>query len=178
MTAAAPIEIPLSKKKMALTLAGSIIFVGIGSWLLINPPIINHPIFGNPLVILIIAIAAMLFFGLVAVTVSRKLLDKKAGLIINSEGIIDNSSGVSAGLILWTDIEAIELRQVMNQQFLMIMVKHPKDYIDRVSNPLRRKAVEINYNSYGSPISISANSLQINFNDLGSLLTEKMNAYK
>src|SRR5690554_5511875 len=111
MTQNEQIEIPLSKQKMILTLLGSIVFVGLGIWFLINPPKIRNPIFGNPTVIFIVGLVAILFFGLVAITVFRKLWDKKAGLIINQQGIIDNSSGVSAGLVLWTDIEEIKVSQ-------------------------------------------------------------------
>ncbi|MGI6319906.1 MAG: STM3941 family protein [Bacteroidales bacterium] len=178
MTENGQIEIPLSKKKMTLTLLGSIIFVGLGIWFLINPPKINNPIFGNPTVIFIVGLASILFFGLVAITVFRKLSDKKAGLIINKQGIIDNSSGVSAGLVLWTDIEEIKVSQVMSQKFLMFIVKNPQDYLDKVTNPLKRKGMEMNYKTYGSPISISANSLQTNFDELYNLLTEKQKEYK
>jgi len=172
------IEIPLSKKKMTLTLLGSIIFVGLGTWFLINPPKINNPIFGNPTVIFIAGLASILFFGLVAVTVFRKLSDKTAGLIINRQGIIDNSSGVSAGLILWTDIEEIKIYQVASQKFMMFIVKNPQEYLDKTTGLLKRKGMEMNYRSYGSPISISANSLQTNFDELYNLLTEKLKKHK
>jgi hypothetical protein len=172
------IEIPLSKKKMTLTLLGSIIFVGLGIWFLTNPPKINNSVFGNPTVIFIAGIASILFFGLVAATIFRKLSDKKAGLIISRQGIIDNSSGVSAGLILWTDIEEIKVSQVMSQKLLMFIVKNPQDYLNKVKNPLKRKGMEMNYRSYGSPISISANSLQTKFDDLYKLLTDKLKEYK
>ena len=178
MTQNEQIEIPLSKKKMTLTLLGSVIFVGIGTWFLINPPKINNPILGNPTVIFIAGLASILFFGLAAVTVFRKLSDKNAGLIINRQGIIDNSSGVSAGLVLWTDIEKIKISQVMGQKFLMFMVKNPQEYLDKATNPLKRKGMEMNYRSYGSPISISANSLQTNFDELYNLLTEKLKEHK
>jgi hypothetical protein len=133
---------------------------------------------GNPTVIFIVGLASVLFFGLVAITIFRKLSDKKPGLIINRQGIIDNSSGVSAGLILWTDIEDIKVSQAMNQKFLMFIVKNPQAYLNKVTNPLKRKGMEMNYRTYGSPISISANSLQINFDNLYSLLTEKLKVYK
>ncbi len=178
MTQDGQIEIPLSKKKMTLTLLGSIIFVGLGIWFLINPPKINNPIFGNPTVIFIAGLASIIFFGLVAVTIFRKLSDKKAGLIINRQGIIDNSSGVSAGLVLWTDIEEIKISNVMSQKFLMFIVKNPQDYLNKATNPLKRKGMEMNYRSDGSPISISANSLHANFDDLYNLLTEKLKEYK
>ena len=178
MTLDEQIEIPLSKKKMVLTLLGAIAFVGLGLWFLINPPKISNPIFGNPTVIFIVGLASILFFGLVGITVFKKLSDTKAGLIINRQGIIDNSSGVSAGLVLWKDIEEIKVSQVMSQKFLMFIVQNPKDYLDKVSNPLKRKSMEMNYRSYGSPISISANSLQTDFEKLHKLLTENMREYK
>lgn len=82
MTQSEQIEIPLSKTKILMTLLGSITFVGLGLWFLINPPKISNPIFGNPTYILIVGLASILFFGFVAVTIFRKLSDKKPGLII------------------------------------------------------------------------------------------------
>ncbi len=178
MTEKEQIEIPLSKTKLMMTFFGSLLFVGLGLWFLINPPKSNHWLFGNPTVIFIAGIASVLFFGLVAVTIFRKFSDKKPGLIINKQGITDNSSGVSAGLIPWTDIQEITISQVMNQKFLMFIVRNPEFYLDKVTNPLKRNAMKMNYKTYGSPISISANALQTNFDDLHKLLIEKMNEYK
>jgi len=178
MTNEEQIEIPLSKTKMTLTFIGSLIFVGLGIWFLVNPPKISNPILGNPTTIFIIGIASIVFFGLVAITIFRKFSDKKAGLIINKQGIIDNSSGVSAGEIPWTDIQEITISQVMNQKFLMIIVKNPQEYIDKVTSPIKRNAMKMNYKSYGSPISISSNALKTDFDKLQKLINEKMNEYK
>ena len=167
------IEIPLSKQKMYLMLFGSIIFVVIGTWLVVNPPKSNHPIFGNPMVILISGISAIIFFGYTAFILFKKLPDNKPGLIINSEGIIDNSSGVSPRIVLWTDIIEISTANVMNQKFLMFIVKNPEEYINRQNGIVKRKAMEINYKTYGSPISISANTLDTNFEELYKLLKRK-----
>lgn len=178
MTNEEQIEIPLSKTKMTLTFMGSLIFVGLGIWFLVNPPKISNPILGNSTTFFIIGIASILFFGLVAITIFRKFSDKKAGLIINKQGIIDNSSGVSAGEIPWTDIQEITISQVMNQKFLMIIVKNPQEYIDKVTSPIKRNAMKMNYKSYGSPISISSNALKTDFEKLQKLINEKMHEYK
>lgn len=178
MTKENQIEIPLSKSKMILTFLGSLIFVLIGIWFLLNPPKSNHWFFGNEIVIFVFGLAAILFFGLVAVTIFRKLLDKKPGLIINSQGIIDNSSGISAGLIPWTDIQQIKTVQVMSQRFLMFTVKNPQDYLDKASTTLKRNAMKVNYKTYGAPISISSNALKINFDELHKMLLEKMSENK
>jgi hypothetical protein len=172
------IEIPLSKTKMTMTFLGSLAFVGLGLWFLINPPKSNHWLFGNPTLIFVAGLASVLFFGLVAIIIFRKFSDKKAGLIISRLGITDNSSGVSAGLIPWTDIQEIKVSQVMNQKFLMFIVSNPQDYLNTVTNPLKRNAMKMNYKTYGSPISISSNALQTNFDDLQRLLVQKMNEYK
>jgi hypothetical protein len=37
--------------------------------------------------------------------------------------------------------------------------------------------MELNYKTYGSPISISASSLKINFDELHKLLIDKMKEY-
>jgi hypothetical protein len=178
MTKEEQIEIPLSKTKIILTFFGSLVFVGLGIWFLTNPPKSNHWLFGNPTVIFIAGIASVIFFGLVAITIFRKFSDKKPGLTINRQGIIDNSSGVSAGLIPWTDIQEIKISQVMSQKFLMFIVRNPEDYLEKVTNPLKRKAMKMNYKTYGSPISISSNALQTNFDDLHKLLIDKLNEYK
>ena len=178
MTKEVQIEIPLSKTKMILTFFGSLVFVGLGIWFLTNPPKSNHWLFGNPTIVFIIGLASVIFFGLVAVTIFRKFSDKKPGLTISKQGVTDNSSGVSAGLIPWTDIQEIKISQVMNQKFLMLIVRNPEDYLDKVTNPLKRNAMKMNYKTYGSLISISSNALRTNFDDLQKLLIDKMNEYK
>ncbi|MGB5981182.1 MAG: STM3941 family protein [Nonlabens sp.] len=172
------IEIPLSKSKMIVIIIGSLAFVGLGLWFLTVPPQMNNSFLANPTVILVVSIISILFFGLISITVFRKLLDNKPGLIINSQGITDNSSGVSAGLIPWEDIVGIETTQVRSQRFLMIMVKNPEYYLDKVSNPIKRNTMRMNHRFYGSPISISATALQTNFNELHDVLNEKMKQFK
>lgn len=172
------IEIPLSTHKMLLSFFGSLAFVAIGIWFLVSPPKSSNPILGNPVVIFGAGLASILFFGFVVITILRKFKDKKPGLIISPEGITDNSSGVSAGLIPWTEIEEILVTQVMHQRFLMFMVTDPEKYINRVKNPLKRGIMKMNYKSYGSPVSISSNALNTNFEKLHVLLIRKMSEYK
>lgn len=172
------IEIQLSTTKMTLTLFGSLAFVGIGIWFLIKPPNISNPIFGNPTLIIAVGLASILFFGFAAVSIFRKLSSKKAGLIISRQGVTDNSSGVSAGLIPWIDIQEISVSQVMSQKILLLIVRNPQEYLDRVRNPIKRTAMKANYKMYGSPISISAKVLDTDFDWLHTLLVEKLNEYK
>jgi len=180
MTQKEQIEIQLSKKKIRLSLFLSIMIVVSGILALINPSyFVSGILFGNQIVIFISGLAYVLFFGLCAIVFFRKLSDKKAGLIINEQGIIDNSSGgVSAGLVLWSNIEKIIVYKIFCQKFLIIFIKNPQEYIAKVKNLLKRKTMETNYKMTGSPISISDNILQTNFDNLHNLFVEKKKEYQ
>ncbi len=172
------IEIPISKNKLTLLLIVSLLFVAAGLWFVIKPPTISNPVIGNPILILTVGVASILFFGLCAVFIAKKLPDKTPGLIINNQGVTDNSSAVAVGLIPWDDIKEITITNVANQKFLMLIVKNPDDYINRQTGFIKKKAMQMNYNSYGSPISISANGLKCNFDELFKTLQDKFNDVK
>ncbi len=165
MTTNLPISIPLSKGKLFLSALGAFAFVAIGFWFVLTPPTTYNSLFGSAVTI-IIGIIAILFFGAIAILVIRKLFDTRPGLIINEEGIRDNSGGLSAGQILWTDIEDISVLQIQRQKLILILVKNPQDYIDQQSNGWKRKLMTMNYRQYGTPLSISANGLKISFAEL------------
>ena len=171
-----PIEIPLSKSKIILLLFGALTFVGIGLWFVIDPPTIQNSYWGNPTKIAFAGYASIIFFGLCAYFFISKLADKKPGLIINHSGIVDNSSGLSAGLIQWSDIEDITVVVVHRQKLIMVHVKNPQEFINRQTSFLKRKGMEYNYKMYGTPLSITTNGLKTSFDNLLNLLTEKFQA--
>ena len=180
MTHIEQIEIPLSKKNIWLNCFLGILISVTGILFLINPSyFVTRPFFPSPWMIFITGIGCVLFFGFGTVLFFRKLSDKRIGLTINKEGIIDNSSaGVSAGLILWSDIEEIKVCEIFRQKFLIIVVKNPQEYLAKVKNPLKRKTMETNFKMTGSPISISDGILKTDFDKLYMLLIDKMKEYK
>lgn len=173
MTTNLPITIPLSKGKLLLTLLGAFAFVAIGIWFVLAPPTTYSSFFG-PAVIIVIGIISILFFGGIAILVIRKLFDSRPGLIINEQGINDNSSGLSAGQISWADIEDFSVLQIQRQRLILILVKNPQDYIDRQSNGWKRKLMAMNYRQYGTPMSISTNGLKISFAELLEILKQHL----
>ena len=169
------IEIPLSKKKLILMLIGSLGFVAAGFWFVIKPPSISNPYFGNQSTIFFIGIASILFFGLCAFYIAREIPNNKPGLIINNIGITDNSSGVSAHQIVWSDIEHISVIEIHRQKIIMIHVKNPQDYIEKQTNSFKRKMMQMNLSMYETPLCITSNSLQIKFDDLLNILNNHLN---
>jgi hypothetical protein len=170
----APIEIPLSKKKLILLLAASMGFVAAGCWLLIDPPVLKNPFLGNPIVIFFVGIASVLFFGLCGFFIIRQLPVKKTGLIIDNNGLTDISSAVSVGQILWSDIEEISVVKIQRQRLILLKVKNAQAFIEKQPSGFKRKIMQMNLNMYGTPLSITANSLQIKFDDLLNMISQKL----
>lgn len=172
------IVIKLSKQKLTLMFIGSLIFVGLGLLFIIYPTKFKSSIFYSYSIIFIVGLLSILFFGSVVFFIFKKLNDKKPGLIITENGIIDNSSGVAAGQIFWNDVSAIKIVEIFNQKFLMFIVDNPDQYINRQTNPIKRKAMEVNFKHFGSPISISSNGLICNFQELKNIVEKSFGNFK
>src|SRR5690606_36144927 len=169
------IIIPLSKNKILLIFLGSLVFVVFGIWFLNDPEIFANSSYRprSSEFIQIIGIIAVVFFGICGIFAFKTLLDKKEGLIINKSGITDNSSGISVGLVKWNDIIGRGIAQVHSQKFIMIEVSNPEHYINLKKNRIGKMAMKANYDKFGSPISISANSLKTNFEELREIIEKQ-----
>lgn len=172
------IEIPLSKKKLALMLIGSVVFVTLGFLFVITPTSFISPYCHSATKIFISGLASILFFGLCGISIARKITVNKPGLIINNNGLIDNSSGVAAGQILWADIDNISIFKIRRQKLIILHVKNPQIYIDKQTSIFKRKAMTINYKICGTPLSITSNGLKISFDELFKTITDNFNASK
>lgn len=168
------IEIPLNKSKIIIMLIGSLAFVAIGLWFVIAPPTIENSYWGSPAKLAIAGYLSIVFFGLCSFVFLRKLPDDKPGLIIDDTGLVDNSGGLSAGRILWSDIEDISVMEIHSQKLIMLHVTNPQQYIERQKNVFKRKGMEMNNKMYGTPISITANGLKTSFDELLNILMNKL----
>ena len=173
------IIIPLSKTKILLLFIVAIAFVIFGIWFLNDPEKFANSSYRprSSEFIQIIGIVAVIFFGICGIFAFKKLFDKKNGLVINDNGITDNSSGTSVGLIKWNDIIGIGIAQVHSQKFIMLEVSNPEYYIDLKKNKIGKMAMRANYDKFGSPISISANSLKTNFEELKTMIDNRFENY-
>tara|TARA_R110002072_G_scaffold302577_1_gene486391 strand:- start:7750 stop:8298 length:549 start_codon:yes stop_codon:yes gene_type:complete len=175
------IEIPLSRNKLFLGIIFSILFVIVGIWLFINAEGFDENsirLLRNPMVIKIIGVTAVLFFGSIGVYGLKKMLDKKVGLVIDSNGITDNSNASSIGLIEWSDIMEIRMQKVMSTKFLIIDVLNPENYIGKAKSNMKAKLMRANMKMYGSPLSITSNTLKYNFDELEKVVQEEFEKSK
>ena len=159
--------IKLSKTKVLLLIAGACVFVAIGLWMvqMDSSEIESQRRFNSPLIIHSIGAASIAFFGLCGVFGVKKMFDKKPGLVLSAVGIFDNSSGVSAGLIPWSEIVGFDIYEVQKQKMLIVKVTNPEKYVE-VGGSMKRALNRVNFKMCGSPIAITSNSLKISFNEL------------
>jgi hypothetical protein len=167
------IEIPISKTKIFILLIGTILFVIFGVLFIMTPDSFVTILFRNPQTIRLTGIASVLFFGAAGIYGFLKLFDKSLGLIIDDNGITDNTNASSVGLILWSDITEIKTEQVMSTKFLLIYTTNPEKYLARVKG-LKHKLMKANYKAYGTPFSITSNTLRYKFDDLEKQINTRL----
>lgn len=119
----------------------------------------------------------IVFFGLCLIYLFYKAFDKKPGLIINKFGITDNSNYTSVGLIKWSEIIGIRTQEVVSNKFILIDVLEPEKFIQR-SSKFKATLMKTNLKMYGTPISITSNSLSCSFDELETLLAEELKKHK
>jgi len=164
------IEIKLSKKKVVLTLIGAMSFVVLGIWT-INRADNQHRY--PPTAVRTVGYSSIIFFGAVGLYAFYKIFDSKPGLIIDNEGVHDNSNASSAQLIKWGQIKEIKIQPVMSTKFILIDIHHPKDFMANIGG-LKKKLMMGNYKMYGTPISIISSSLNCDTDYLFKIISERM----
>lgn len=165
--------IEFNKKKVVQLILGAIAFMLIGIWFLSMDPefIDSQRRFNNPIFIYGLGVVSILFFGLCSFFGIKKLLTNSPGLIISAEGILDNSSGISMGLIPWTDVTGIGVYEVQKQKFISIRVADPEKYANN-GNAIQRMANRANIKMCGTPINISAGTLNIDHDNLLAVINK------
>ena len=167
--------IQLSKRRLILLLVGSCAFVVGGIWMSRAEVDPRDPMafFRYPPVVHGTGLACIAFFGLTGAVSFWKLFDKRPGLVLNAEGLIDNSSGSAAGPVPWSDIAGFEVVQIFGQKLLIVKMVDPNRYAEIGSPPIRTLR-RMNLKLCGSPIALSSNALRIDFAELVGVCNSKV----
>lgn len=126
----------------------------------------------NDGIVRIVGMVSVLFFGAAGIYGLIKLSDKTPGLVIDDEGIIENTNATSTGRIKWEDITNIESHRVVSEKFILISVKDPQKVINKATG-LKKQLLNANFKTYGTPISITASTIKYNIDELEHLLKIK-----
>ena len=171
------IIIKLSKKKLILLLLAGVGFTTISILFILYPERFLSFIFFSERLIRNIGYIGGLFFGILSILLFIKLFDKKPGLIIDKEGVTDNTNSSSVGLIRWSEITGITTKKIASTQFILLQVKNPEEYISKAGR-LKKLSLRQNLNSYGTPITLTSVGLNCTFSELERLILESYNQSK
>lgn len=155
------IVIQLSKVKIFLSLLVFIVLVVLTICMWSNPGV-QDPLL--QLFIRAVAIFFVLIFGLLGIRLYRKLFDTRPGLIIDEEGIVDNSNIWAERRILWDEVVELKVLRNRGGRFISISVTDPQQKFSSFSDRIVKKCFGIRTNT--STIHIYSTLLAVNFGEL------------
>lgn len=172
------IEIYSSKKKSFLLLISSLLFVAVGVWMFINAENLTGFRLRSPILLKVIGIISVLFFGIGIYVSIKQLITNQLLLIIDEEGINVNPKKINSKSIEWKNIDGFSELKIQSQKLIIIHVNNSDFWIENEKNQIRKKLMKFNFNNYGSPFNLSANSMQINYAELMKVLDENLEKYQ
>ncbi len=161
------IEISLSKRKSLFAFVASVIIAIVG--VVVMEMSAPFPYVDAEVVRFVLLICVVIFF-VFSLLALRKLIDRRPGLIIDENGIVDNSGPIKLWLIEWKDITHIETGKISSTKFLILHTDNPTKYLSRVKGAVTKYIMKQNYEMCGSPLTMTSGALKINFKELEALI--------
>ncbi|WP_300569404.1 STM3941 family protein [Flavobacterium sp.] len=170
-------EIYSSKKKAFLLLIISLIFVIGGIYLVLLAQ--DHDLFRekSPFVLKCFSILLVLLGALGVFLSIKRLIKNQLILLIDSKGISINPEKAFENTIEWKSIVGFSECKIHNHKIVLIRVNNVEHHIEKESNSLRKKVMKFNANNYGSPFTLTTDSMQINHSELLKVLNENFDKY-
>ncbi len=137
-------------------IVGTLIFVLIGLWILL----MGYEIFSSSILNFIIKLAALadvMFFGYCMLFYIKRNQENKDLVIVDKNGITDNSSVISVGFIPWEDINEIYINSILSNKFILVKLKNEDKYLNK-SSFFKQKAMLENRKMGYEIIDITLNS--------------------
>lgn len=106
----------------------------------------------------------------------RRNHPKKVGLILNKDGISDVETETKVlGIIRWEDVLAVRAESGFMGDLLIIKVKNPEEYLDRIQNQFKLKQTFRKYNAkYQTPVVIKTSHFEKTSQELRDLIISKI----
>ena len=172
------IEIYSSRKKSVLLLVGSIVFVALGVWLVLEADNLSGWRGRSSLFTRGVGIASIPFFGLGIFVGIKRLIQSEIYLVISYEGLNVNPKKSLTECIKWDDINSIEEIKIKSTRIVIIGVKNPEYWLVKETNGFRRKLMQFNIRNFNSPFNIAAAGLDISSAKLIETLKNYFDRYK
>lgn len=166
--------VALSKSKILLQIVGFLIGVAIAySLLLISPPTVRRLEYFFP----ILAYCGIAIFAVCGLYCLIRLFDFRPGLVVDEDGLVDNSSALAAGRIWWDDIVSLKMSSRRVWPYVTVVVADARNYVSR-GNWVKRLMHWADPESSGEPICISLMSLDTSYSEMLRLLDSAKHQYE
>lgn len=172
------IEIYSSKKKSFLLLIASLLFVIGGIWMFIDAENLASYRERSPIFLKGIGIISVLIFGFGIYVSIKQLVKNQLLLVVDKKGVNINPRKSASESIKWENIDGFSELKIQSQKLVIIQVNNSDYWIENEKNQIRKKLMKFNFNNYGSPFNLSANSMQINHVELIKVLSENLEKHK
>lgn len=170
------LSIPLHKARVFALLVISLIFVIVGILFNLSPTSFSKGHIYDVFIIRIIGFCAIIFFGWGGLSLTKMLSGNGEGIVFNEEGVLLHCCVYSLGLIRWNDILDVRIVKSFTKKVIVIDIKKPTLYIDRVHEG-QRALLERNLRILGSPVAFSPRMLKMNAEEIQGLLVNYHQKY-
>ncbi|HRH70233.1 MAG: hypothetical protein JNL43_13240 [Flavobacteriales bacterium] len=168
------ISVPLSKRKLWLLLLASCLFVAVGIWLWGEAPSYDDL---DRIKATFASVVCVIFFGLCIPVFVFKIIDRRAGVVINDQGIYRMGVFNYHDVIPWKHITHCTIGKIQRTRLLHIHVDNVEEILADLS-PLKRWSQRMSIASSGTPYSLSSAALEGNFDDLKELIEAGIATYR
>lgn len=130
------------------------------------------------MMMILIGIACILVFGLTFLYGLNRKFNKDPFLVVNDEGILDQSTYTNGGFIKWEEIEDIFIYRVSNQRMIGIRLYDPESVLNRMTG-LKGWLARMSMKQTEAPVNIPSSSCPVKLDDLYMVLVERwQNAFQ
>ncbi len=171
-------KIKLSKKKIYKSIVVLIIFLLICLLFVFYPDTFTSIIFRNKYLIFLIGISGIIFSILYLYPIINKLFKLNIGLEINENGIINNTEYLNLGLIKWSDVSNIRIKEFGKGRYLLLDLKNEEDYLNRLNSNVFKFYAKFNKVQYGTIVHITHSTLECTFEELEQFIIEGYDSSK
>ncbi|MFB9329284.1 STM3941 family protein [Paenibacillus aurantiacus] len=152
---------PAKAKTGSLTLAAAL-FVATGCSMIASDEVLIR-LFG---------LLCVLFFGGCFIYLAYRMFNRQPSLLIDDEGVTDNSSYVGGGRLAWQDIVSIQLYDFMGQRMIGLTLRDPRALYDRQGR-FKRLLLKANKGLVHAQVNIPQSALAIPLEQVYDMLLER-----
>jgi len=132
----------------------------------------HRDIYSFEFITLLLAVA---FLGFCFLYFLKRRLSSTPSIVINSEGIVDNSTAFGAGMIKWEDIEDVSHYYYEGQPYLEIIPRDKKAFLQK-QTPISRFIMRANSLIHGPLILIPVVTLPMSVKEIESTIVKYRNS--